>query len=208
MPHLIVELPYREDTGSLFDSIADEPWAVFLDSGRHLPGHSRFDILAANPTTTLVTRGNMTEIRTGDEVRLSPEDPFSLLRQALGAVAEPVSRLPFAGGAIGYFAYDLGRRFERLPSVAEDAEKLPEMAVGLYDWACVVDHHERRSWLVSAGRDPLTAAAWPALVDRFSVPRRERYRAPFRVTSNVASNLTPEGYADAFQRVQRYIAQW
>ncbi|MFO1205825.1 MAG: aminodeoxychorismate synthase component I [Burkholderiales bacterium] len=206
MPHLIVELPYREDTGSLFDSIADEPWAVFLDSGRHLPGHSRFDILASNPTTTLITRGKMTEIRTGDAVRLSPEDPFNLVRQALGPLSEPVAKLPFAGGAIGYFAYDLGRRLERLPSIAEDAEKLPEMAVGLYDWACVIDHHERRTWLVSAGRDPATAAGWPALVDRFATPRRERYRAPFRVTSNVSSNLTPEGYAEAFRRVQRYIA--
>lgn len=205
MPHLIVELPYHEDTGSLFDAIADEPWAVFLDSGRHLPGHSRFDIFASNPTATLVTRGKMTEIRSGDGVRLSPEDPFRLVRQALGPLSEPVPQLPFAGGAIGYFAYDLGRRLERLPSVAEDAEKLPEMAVGLYDWACVVDHHERRTWLVGAGRSPATAAGWRGLVDRFSAPRQERYRVPFRVMSSVASNFTPKGYADAFSRVQRYI---
>ena len=67
------------------------------------------------------------------------------MRRELGPPVEPDPRLPFAGGAIGYFAYDLGRRLERLPAIAEDAEKLPEMAVGIYDWACVVDHHERRS---------------------------------------------------------------
>jgi para-aminobenzoate synthetase component 1 len=206
MPRLIAELPYHEDTVSLFETIADEPWAVFLDSGRHLPGHSRFDILAANPETTVITRGKVTEIRGRDGVRLSPEDPFALLKRELGDPVEPDPRLPFAGGAIGYFAYDLGRRLERLPAIAEDVDRLPEMAVGVYDWACIVDHHERRTWLVGAGRDPGTARRWDALVERFSAPRKERYRVPFRVTSNVASNLTPEGYAQAFRRVQRYIA--
>lgn len=203
---LIAELPYREDTVSLFETIADEPWSVFLDSGRHLPGHSRFDILASDPTATLVTRGKVTEIRDREGVRLSPEDPFVLVKRALGPPAAADPRLPFAGGALGYFAYDLGRRLERLPVIAEDAEKLPEMAVGIYDWACVVDHHERRTWLAGAGRDPATARRWEALVERFSTPPRERYRVPFRVTSNVSSNLTPEGYARAYRRVQQYIA--
>jgi len=202
---LTTELPYREDTVSLFETIADEPWSVFLDSGRHLPGHSRFDILAADPATTLTTRGKLTEIRSRDGVELSPEDPFALVKRVLGPPLAPDPRLPFAGGAIGYFAYDLGRRLERLPALAADAEKLPEMAVGFYDWTCVVDHHERRTWLVGAGRDPATARRWDALVAQFSAPTRERYRVPFRVTSNVTSNLTPEGYARAFRSVQRYI---
>ena len=205
MSDLIAELPYREDTVSLFEEIADEPWAVILDSGRHLPGHSRFDILAADPTVTLVTRGNMTEIRSRDGTELSPDDPFSLVKRHLGAPTEPYPTLPFRGGAIGYFAYDLGRRLERLPATAEDAEKLPEMAVGIYDWACIVDHHERRTWLVAAGRDPETARRWAGLIERFSAPHPERYRVPFRVTGSITSNLTPEGYAQAFRRIQRYI---
>jgi para-aminobenzoate synthetase component 1 len=205
MRPLIAELPYREDTVALFDAIADEPWAAFLDSGRHLPGHSRFDILAADPMTTLVTRGNMTEIRGREGAELSPDDPFSLVKRQLGPAVEPDPTLPFRGGAIGYFAYDLGRRLERLPVIAEDAEKLPEMAVGIYDWACIVDHHERRSWLVTAGRDPETGRRWEGLIDRFSAPPPERYRVPFRVTGSIASNLTPDGYAHAFRRVQQYI---
>jgi para-aminobenzoate synthetase component 1 len=206
MPRLIAELPYREDSVSLFEGIADEPWAIFLDSGRHLPGQSRFDILAADPSATLITRGNMTEIRGRERVELSPDDPFVLLQRRLGAPGEAHPTLPFSGGAIGYLAYDLGRRIERLPARAEDAEKLPELAVGIYDWACVVDHHERRTWLVGADRDPATRRGWDALVRRFSAPPEERYRARFRVTSNVASNLTPDGYGKAYRRIQQYIA--
>ena len=206
MPSLFAELPYREDTVALFETIADEPWAVFLDSGRHLPGHSRFDILAADPAATLVTRGNMTEIRGRTGTALSPDDPFALVRRHLGTPIAPHPTIPFCGGAIGYFAYDLGRRLERLPVIAEDVERIPEMAVGIYDWACVVDHHERRTWLVGAGREPETQRRWGDLIRAFSEPARERYRTPFRVTSSIASNLTPDGYARAFRRIQQYIA--
>jgi para-aminobenzoate synthetase component 1 len=44
------------------------------------------------------------------------------------------------------------------------------MAVGIYDWAVVVDHEARQSWLVTAGRDPLTAADWDGLIALFSEP--------------------------------------
>ena len=56
--------------------------------------------------------------------------------------------MPFNGGAIGYFSYDLARRLETLPVIAEDAEHIAEMAVGIYEWAVIVDHHQQKSYLV------------------------------------------------------------
>ena len=201
---LLTELPYQEDSARLFEAIADLPWAVFLDSGRHYPAQSRYDILSAQPYVRLVTRGALTEIY-GDAVELSREDPFALLKRALAVDPACGGELPFCGGAIGYFGYDLARRLERLPAVAEDAERIPELAVGIYDWAVVVDHVERRSWLVGQGRDPDTDLKWSRLVAMFSDPPRERSRAPFRITSPVASNLTHDAYARAFRKIRGYI---
>lgn len=200
----MVPLPYFADSAGLFEAIADEPWAVFLDSGRPRSSAGRLDIFAARPFATLVTRGGMTEIRRLGEVRLSPEDPFELLRQQLGAGADG-SPLPFAGGAIGYFGYDLGRRLERLPVRAKDAEGIPDMAVGLYDWAVVVDHEARSSWLVSAGRDARTVSDWAHLRTLFSEPMAPRTRPPFRVTGTVQCNFDAAGYRQAFARIQRFI---
>jgi para-aminobenzoate synthetase component 1 len=201
---LRTELPYRENSTALFEAVADRPWAVFLDSGRHYPAQARYDILAAEPYMTLVTRGKMTEVR-GDINKLSREDPFTLLRQHLGCDAQINGDLPFCGGAIGYFGYDLARRFERLPELAVDDVHMPEMAVGLYDWAVVVDHGERRSWLVSQGHRADTHMRWRELAARFSTPAIERARAPFRVTETPLSNLPHDSYAAAFKRVLDYI---
>jgi para-aminobenzoate synthetase component 1 len=203
-PPLLTGLPYHEDSARLFEAIADLPWAVFLDSGRHYPGQSRYDILSAQPYVRLVTRGALTEIYS-DGVELSREDPFLLLKRALAVDPACGGALPFCGGAIGYFGYDLARRLERLPALAEDAERIPEMAVGLYDWAVVVDHRERKSWLVGQGRDPETDLKWKSLVERFSSPPPEKARTPFHILSPVASNLTHDAYGRAFRRIRGYI---
>jgi para-aminobenzoate synthetase component I len=201
----IAELAYHTDATVYFERIVDQPWAMLLDSGRHDPGRSRYDILAAEPWATLVTRGGMTEIRVDETTRISPDDPFDLLKDTLGPLAAPASPLPFHGGAIGYFGYDLARRIERLPVRARASERIPDMAVGIYDWAVVVDHSERRAWLAGQGRDPDTDRKWDALVRLFTAMPAERQRAPFRVTSPVTSNFTPKGYGHAFDRVLGYI---
>ena len=203
---LRTEIPYRDDSASLFEAVADAPWAVFLDSGRHHPGQSRYDIITAEPYIRLITRGNLTEIH-ADGIELSRDDPFELLRRHLDIDTALASDLPFFGGAIGYFGYDLARRIEgaHLPSRAAAVERIPDMAIGIYDWAVVVDHLEQKSWLVGQGRDPETDIKWNALVARFSHPVAERSRAPFRVTSNIVSSHTRESYGRVFRRIHQYI---
>ena len=205
-PPLLTPLPYHPDSAPLFEAIVDLPWAVFLDSGPQRLGQSRYDILAARPYVRLVTRGTLTEIH-ADGVELSREDPFALVRRYLDADPRCRADLPFCGGAIGYFGYDLARRIERLPVLAHDAERVPDMAIGIYDWAVVVDHVERRSWLIGQGRDRETDARWDDLVRLFSGEPTERARVPFRITSAVDSNLTREGYGRAFARIKRYISE-
>jgi para-aminobenzoate synthetase component 1 len=202
---LVSEIPYRADSADLFEVLADRPWAVFIDSGRPRASGGRYDILAADPCATLCTFGDVTEIRDRNGTRHDDGDPFALLREALGPVAPATSGLPFTGGALGWFGYDLGRRIEALPARAVDAEALPDMAVGIYDWALVVDHVARRSWLVGAGRDPETRRRWWSLQRLFSRPRPARPRAPFRVLGRVGCNLDRADYGAAFAKVKAYI---
>jgi para-aminobenzoate synthetase component 1 len=201
----VTELPYCEDSAQLFESIANEPWAVFLDSGYPAVAQGCYDVLSADPMTVLVTRGSMTEIRTRRKTMLSPDDPFHLLRRCLGVKSQPLPEVPLCGGAIGYFSYDLGRRLERLPARAIDDERLPEMAVGIYDWAVVVDHRLRRSWLVGEGRDAATQLNWPSLLRRFGSPPKGISRTPFRVVGPVSSNMDRARYASAYGCVKAYI---
>jgi para-aminobenzoate synthetase component 1 len=207
LPPLFEELPYIPDSCRLFDAVADRRWAVFLDSGHPASRAGRFDIISCDPMATLVTRGPETEVEERGEVRVSGRDPFDLLREALGPAVGGDPALPFCGGAIGYFSYDLARRLERLPQQTLDEDGLPEMAVGIYDWALMVDHLQQRSFLVGQGRDDGTRNCWRQLVERFSkLPARRPWPA-FRAAGEISSNMTREHYGEAFSRVQSYIRE-
>lgn len=200
----ITELPYRDTVAAQFRTLAGLPWAAWLDSAA-ANSNERFDILVADPYVTLRTRGATTEVaRVGGAVSESPRAPLELLREELGDVTPSVPGLPFAGGAVGYFGYDLGRRIEHIPSLAAADIAMPDLAVGLYDWAVVVDHVTRRTWLVGNGRDARTFAVWDALVSRLEAEPSPEPPA-FRVLGPPRPNLSRDEYARAFRAVQEHI---
>jgi len=199
-------LPYHPDSALLFSIIREMPWAVFLDSGRPLINQGRYDILAADPVATLVTQGEYTQIEDQQgNCRRSKDDPFTLLQTYLQPKITGFSDLPFCGGAIGYFGYDLGRCLETLPTLAADPHQLPEMAIGIYDWALVVDHQAQQSWLVGQGRSSSTQEKWKSLVAQFSQSLDVVDQPVFHAQGEIESNMDKQQYAAGFDRIQRYI---
>jgi para-aminobenzoate synthetase component 1 len=187
-----------------FRTLAGLPWGMWLDSAA-AGDRDRFDILVADPYVTLRTRGPSTEIaRRGDSIEQSQRSPFELVREQLGESAAGAPGLPFCGGAVGYFGYDLGRRLERIPSLAAADIAMPDMAIGLYDWAVVIDHAAERTWLVGHGRDRRTFGEWPELVARLSADPPPEPQ-PFRVRGGPVANLDRNAYAAAFHAVQEHI---
>jgi anthranilate synthase component I len=71
-----------------------------------------------------------------------PGDPYALLAQELNRFRPaPVPGLPpFAGGAVGIFAYDLVRTVEPLGDPNPDPVGVPDLAVMLTDTLVVFDH--------------------------------------------------------------------
>src|SRR5574340_520869 len=195
MSFYCAELPYQSDAARYYAALADLPWAVWLDSG----GMARYDILSAAPHHTLSVDAAATE-----------SDPFALVRGALGERIAPVADVPFAGGALGYWSYDLARSMYALPGGAphavhpEESTPLPDMATGIYDWALVLDHHRKTARLVSHRRFAETADLLP----RIRLRLRGSPRLPadtFRVRGRISSDFTRESYASAFAAVQGYL---
>lgn len=167
------ELPYL-DSADLFDKVADQPWAIFLDSGVSanralLGGHANFDVLAMKPNTTLVFDGQATHFQRGAIEETLHGDPTAILQAAIPAIDEvDRGRFAYVPGALGYFSYDLARYFEKLPDLAEDDEHLPSMAMGIYSVIVLVDHQQQKTWLLSLGEAPDTqaiAGEWMDLVE-------------------------------------------
>ena len=205
-PPLIAELPYAPDPTAMFAALVDEPWSVWLDSGARGRVRGRYEIMTADPMVTLTTWGDETRIRRRDgSESVSTADPFALVRTELGPLSAPVGDLAFAGGAVGYFAYDLARRLERLPATADAAEGIPDMAVGIHDWAAVTDHDRQRSWLLGADRDPRTRERWEDLRTRLLDPPGREGGAPLTVTGSAQANLDAADYRRRLERIREFL---
>ncbi len=177
------ELPYHSDAASYFAAIADLPWAAWLDSG----GMARFDILTAAPHHTVAP---------------DKTDPFALLRSELGERTSSVADIPFAGGALGYWSYDLARGLMNLS--AREAGSPPDMAIGIYDWALVLDHHKKTARLVSHRRYAETEVLLEQILRRLQAESIQP-ADNFSVQGRISCNFTADGYAAAFGRVQGYL---
>ena len=200
-------LPYSTDVRSYFQAIRHLPWACWLDSGLEHGDQHRFDVLVADPFKTLVFRDGEAWVsdRQGN-VQRSDRLPLVLLRELLGRKTTPAEGVPFSGGAVGYFSYDFGVRQE----LGEPVENgtMPEIALGLYDWAIVVDHLQQGAWLVAQGRDPETGNSWVPLLQQIESSLAEplpEYNAG--IEAQPVSNLTREAYATAFRRIQHYLRE-
>lgn len=174
------ELPYQSDAARYYAAIADLPWSVWLDSG----GMARFDILTAAPHHTLMPDA-------------SCSDPFALIRSELDERIAPVADVPFAGGALGYWSYDLAHANQAHNAV-------PSMAIGIYDWALVLDHQKKTARLVSHQRYAETESLLPQIFQRLQA---EFTPVPdtFSVQSKISCNFTKASYSAAFATVQGYL---
>ncbi len=200
----VQSLPYFDDSAKLFAGIAHKTWAVFLDSGYPRSSQGRYDIIAADPISTLVTHGDITEIIHNGITTQSNENPFDLIKQYLDYGFQNFSELPFNGGAIGYFSYDLARRLERLPTLAEDAEHIPHMTIGIYEWVVVVDHHLCQSYLIGQVSDN---EKWQGLITQFSQLPLAQKPKPFTIASHIESNMSKAFYKKAFDKIKQYLKE-
>ncbi|MET1253636.1 aminodeoxychorismate synthase component I [Aliikangiella maris] len=115
--------------------------------------------------------------------------------------------MPFCGGWLGYISYDFARSLERLPNIARDDIQLPQIQMGLYQWALITDHRNRRTRLHNFGLDN---EQWCAIVDK--VTQQLKPSNPpltqlpkFNITASWQSNTSKQEYTTAFQKIQDYI---
>ncbi|HOA73149.1 MAG TPA: anthranilate synthase component I family protein [Phycisphaerae bacterium] len=149
-PRIIVEpVSFAPRTGAVIALAGRRREPAVLDSAAEHPRYGRYTIVTCEPVITYCHRA-------GDG------DPFEAMRGHLAAsdMLEPTtatSDLPFAGGWIGYFAYEAGRFIERLPARTRADVGLPLARFALYDSAAVYDHVLGRWSVVAAEIAPAGA---------------------------------------------------
>ncbi len=204
----VEQLAYPQSVRQLFGRYAHKPWSMWLDSGHPASTAGRFDILVADPRWRITYDGKVTRVlsRSG-EASETNTDPLEKIRELLGPLRSLPTDIPFAGGAVGYLSYELGRHYENLPG-PDDNQTQPLLAVGIYDWAIVVDHQLSRAMLVSNAPGSATGLDWQSLIEQWQGP--EAGASANTTTVKFVGEMSSPGsdhYARAFDVVQQYITE-
>jgi anthranilate synthase component 1 len=105
---------------------------------------SRFSFLGAGPSEIYRLYPDRLEAERDGRTRRLPGEPVAALRRVLGEISAEPGSIPFTGGLVGYFGYDLIRLLERLPHRPPDPHQLPVALLARFDTLVIFDHAYQR----------------------------------------------------------------
>ncbi|MEQ8764497.1 MAG: anthranilate synthase component I [Planctomycetota bacterium] len=202
---------------TLMRMAADTGRVFLLESVEGGENLARYSFLGRDPELILRLRGGKTLIEENGETKVV-EAPFleelkRLLRRYRPARSPGLPR--FAGGAVGYFAYDIVRQLERVPETNPDDLGLDDAVVMFFKTVIAFDHVRHRMLLLTSVPvdDPADADAAYARgiedLDRMTA----RLRAPFLdmsmprqgKTIEFTSNLTRPQFEEMVEQSKEFI---
>jgi anthranilate synthase component I len=148
-----------------------------------------------------------------------PGDPYALAQAELSRLRAPHRvpglSLPFAGGAVGFFAYDLVRSVEPLGEPNPDPLGLPDLALMLTDSLVVFDHLTHTvTILANVYADGDLEAGYARAAEQIAdirwrlegpVPRPAQRPAQDRIAPEFQSNMPREQFEAMVSRIIEYI---
>ena len=212
---LIEEVSTSLTAAEAFELFKDRHFCFFIDSGMDPEKLGRYSFLGSDPFLVVKSRGAEVALLCGGREERVTGNPFDVLGEVLQKYAvEPSSYpIPFVGGAVGYFSYDLCHFIERLPVTVIDDLDLPECYLAFYDAVIGFDHLEGKTYVASTGFPEMDEdKRMMRARERLDELRRMISEAPY---SEVASsekkvmqlhcNFTHEGYVAAVAAAREYI---
>jgi len=155
--------PVRPFSVRLLELPSFDPARAYRALREHYPGETfllesvegprktaQFSFMGFDPVFTFISRGNEVTI---NDTTLTVDDPYECLRWAYGKLkAPPVTHLPFGGGLVGYFGYDIARSFESLPEDTVRDVDLPEAHFIIPSVIICYDHLDRKAYAITMRR--------------------------------------------------------
>jgi para-aminobenzoate synthetase component I len=180
---------------------------VFLESGRG----GQYSLAAFSPEKVLIGRNGQLEVIKNGTSETWEGNPLHLLKEQLSEYeVEQEEEIP--GGTFGYISYDYARQIERLPKLAEDDLKIPELYFFVCDQWFVFDHVNEVLTLVFIYKSEDSTnleqrvAFWE---DQWSKEYEPAMGKGFESMGNnpLEVSMNEQEFIEAVEKIQHYISQ-
>jgi para-aminobenzoate synthetase component 1 len=201
----IEKLEKYQPVAAIFSLFEKEKNAVFLDSS--LEGEQgRYSIIGRNPYLTV--RQEQGTLYVNDIAKRESFEAW-MGRYLKEHRQENPTKLPLISGAIGYFTYDYGRKYENIRSRHQDPIQMPEACFCFYDQFMIEDLEKREVYLISNGKTEQSAEEWKELkrkIDALQISGETEDVVASKACP-VETSFTEQEYEQAVEKTVDYIRQ-
>ena len=166
----------------------------------------KYSFIGFDPFLTFKSKNKNIEIIENGKMKTYTGDPFEELKQILLLYKmDYPSELPFLGGAVGYFGYDLCHHMEKLPRTAVDDINIPDCYFGLYDGTIIIDHQKNEVFISSLGikdHEDIIISQIENMIQNKNSPTIKQSQ---KKETQLKSNFKKEDYIKAIHKIKDYI---
>src|ERR1700682_3417586 len=193
-------------------------YACLLESVEGGEKIARYTFVGANPSEVFRYVNGACVLESDSRTSWVQVNPLDYLRNRVERY-RPVrvpGLPPLVAGAIGYFAYDMGRLVERIPGTARDDVSMDDAVMMFYLGLVVFDHVQHRLWIVrnvfTDGEGSLRTKYNAAVREIRATRKRLEEPGPARHGGRrrtqplkVTSNFTRARFLEAVRKSKEYI---
>ncbi len=195
------------DSNELFLLFSKENQIIFLDSSSDDSELGHYSIIVFNPFIRFISKDNKIKIFKNENWEASKGDPLENIKALMEEYKQnKESHLPFSGGGVGYFSYDLAHQIEKLPRTAEDDTDIPDVVLNFYNGAIIYDHQKKETYYSDYDIDGKG-------LDRFNYIQKkidsdkliDEEFDDFQLQSEITSNFSKKEYLESITKIKDYI---
>ena len=199
----IRRLPFYKEAADIFTMYRNREMAVFLDSALENQ-LGRYSVIGLYPYIVLREENGIC-YRNGEK---QPESFEKILDEELQKRKEEnPTALPLTGGAIGYFSYDYGRKFEQIHTRHLKKIRMPEAMFVFYDVLIIEDKKEQELYLTAQGETDDAKKLLDQVEQEIFYCEHQQKPARQYQLAEFTPNFEKEEYKQTVQRMIDYIVE-
>lgn len=187
----------------IFLKFKSKDYLVFLDSCKNYEKLGEYSIITFDPFLKIKSKNGKVYIDSNKK----NINVFELLNKEYNKYKQSYKTdLPFIGGIVGHFSYDLCHEIEDLPKSAKDDIKLEDINLGFYHGAIVFDHKKRKVFLTDANIDGKGNKRIEKIKKNISDENKDDFKVKKSPKNpNLKANMTKDEYLESIKKIKDYI---
>lgn len=199
----IKEIDNKLESHEVYSLFKDQKDSIFLDSSKEESEFSLYSFIGINPFKKFISKRDEIYI----DGNLSYGDPFDKLDELIKKYKiDYESNIPFLGGAMGYFSYDIGRVIEKMPESAKEDVSIPDSYFLFYDNVIIFDLRNKKTYITALGIKEDSEKSIKDIEEKIKQGKVE-FNIVLDKKSEFISNFSREEYIDAVKKVKEYIKE-